>query len=280
MRTSSLALVALVGSLACGGPATSGPRTSQTAHGSATLFPDTAGDPAGVVEAEVELVTDDGVRLAATYRAGPPGSRRAVVLLHQLSSTRAEWAPIVAGLAGRYHVLTLDMRGHGQSIHRSDGTELRWKDFVAEDWADGLLDLEAARSFLATMDIGTADTVYVGSSIAATQVLRLVGKYFDTAGIVLLSPGLRYRGLDVVPAAKQYDRPALLVTSSEAAPAEAADLLTAVWGQAAAGPAVRPRRHQAPGSAHGMRMAGDDPTLVPAIVGFIDEVLSAQPPTP
>lgn len=40
-----------------------------------------------------------------------------VVLLHGLSSARSTWNGLAAALAGRYRVLTLDDRGHGESDH-------------------------------------------------------------------------------------------------------------------------------------------------------------------
>src|SRR5205814_4384096 len=46
-----------------------------------------------------------------------------VLLLHGLSSARSTWAGVGRALAGRFRVLTLDDRGHGESDH-APGTYL------------------------------------------------------------------------------------------------------------------------------------------------------------
>lgn len=262
MRVSSILSVVVV---ACGGSS-----TAPTSPSTPTESP----SPGDEVVADLMLTTDDGFRLATTYEAGGPEAVGAVVLVHQLSSTRAEWAPVIEALGGRHHVLSFDLRGHGGSTRRVDGTERSWRDFLPEDWAAGVADLEAARAFLEGLGLGTSDTVYIGSSIGSTQVLRHVGKYVDAAGVVLLSPGLRYRDLDVVPAAKRFGGPGLLVASGEAGPADAVGVLQGVWGKDAGGATAEV--HTSPGTAHGMKMAADDAALVPAIAAFVDAALAAR----
>jgi fermentation-respiration switch protein FrsA (DUF1100 family) len=66
--------------------------------------------------ADLRILTEDGLALAATYwpgrRPGAPG----VLLLHGNGASRAAMADNGAWLAGRgYAVLTIDFRGHGQS---------------------------------------------------------------------------------------------------------------------------------------------------------------------
>ena len=161
-------------------------------HPAATAIGINDGTAITPAEADIELTTSDGVTLAATYIAGPEGKGgdRCVVMLHQLGSTRAEWKPLVDALRGRYHLLTLDMRGHGDSTKGANNTKLDWHAFSDDDWKNVALDLAAARDFFASMQISSANCVYVGSSIGSSAVLRFAGKYIDAAGIVLLSPGL------------------------------------------------------------------------------------------
>jgi len=61
------------------------------------------------------LFQSDGVALAyddSGERVLPP-----VLLLHGLSSARGTWRGVARTLAGRYRVLALDQRGHGESAH-------------------------------------------------------------------------------------------------------------------------------------------------------------------
>lgn len=79
-------------------------------------IPATGASPAdrGLAYAELRLVTDDNVELAAWYL--PASNGAAVVLLHGAGSTRASTLPHAEALHGcGYGVLMLDARGHGDS---------------------------------------------------------------------------------------------------------------------------------------------------------------------
>ena len=58
----------------------------------------------------------DGTRLA--YR--PEGSGDPVGLVHGLSGSHDLWENQVPALAGRFQVITIDARGHGESDHPSE----------------------------------------------------------------------------------------------------------------------------------------------------------------
>src|SRR5688500_1366808 len=185
-----LAVLAVLGS-ACGSSSSTGPAASGTTS-------TTADQPATISPAElpadsdrVTLETLDGVTLAATYLPGPSGSDRAVVFLHQLSSNRGEWAPFIDALRGKYHLIALDMRGHGESTASKHGA-LDWQQFTQADWEAVTGDLAAATQFLSGKGVALAGTVLVGSSIGSSATIRFAGDHPDVAGIVLLSPGLKY----------------------------------------------------------------------------------------
>src|SRR5436853_5560958 len=123
MRLAWLAVIAVITTTAC---SSSGSTSAGAGTGTTAEHPDKAAavspaEPAADSE-RVTFKTLDGVTLVATYVAGPPGSDRAVVFLHQLSSNRGEWTPFVTALRGKYHVLALDMRGHGDSTESDKGT--------------------------------------------------------------------------------------------------------------------------------------------------------------
>ena len=265
MRTG---LVVLVGMMAgCGGR--SGARADVPVHPAMTTDAGPNEPAAAVVRADLTLTTSDGVELAATYVAGPAEVGRCVVFAHQLGGSRAEWDPVLARLGAEVHAVTFDLRGHGGSTQRG-AQALDWRAFDSVEWGNLALDLEAVREFLATMQIATDGCVYVGSSIGASAVLRFAGKYFDVAGLALWSPGLAYRGLDVLEASKQYAGPVLLIASDEVAPRAAAAQLAETW---------RARSADAPvtvvhaiGAGHGVQMAKDDPAVIDAVVQFIISV--------
>src|SRR5581483_2776641 len=62
---------------------------------------------------ETRLVTRDGVELAV-YAAGDP-DRTTVIAVHGYPDDHTVWDGVVDELAGRYHVVTYDVRGAGRS---------------------------------------------------------------------------------------------------------------------------------------------------------------------
>lgn len=61
--------------------------------------------------------------LAVTRFGRAPGTAPAVMLVHGLGSARSVWAPIAAQLAQRYHVVAVDLPGHGASRPLRPGEE-------------------------------------------------------------------------------------------------------------------------------------------------------------
>jgi len=58
----------------------------------------------------------DGVEIAcATYGTGERVNAAAVVLVHGWSGNRGNWAHQIDFLAERYHVIAVDLGGHGDS---------------------------------------------------------------------------------------------------------------------------------------------------------------------
>jgi alpha-beta hydrolase superfamily lysophospholipase len=73
---------------------------------------------------EVRIEASDGLALIGDYYAPPEAEKAgapAVLLLHQLSSTRRAWAELVPLLSeAGYGVLAVDMRGHGATRGSQD----------------------------------------------------------------------------------------------------------------------------------------------------------------
>lgn len=167
---------------------------------------------------------DNHWTLAGTlYRAAPAdASPNAVILVHQLGSSQDEWAPLVERLRARRGItaLTIDLRGHGQSVYGNGDRHITWESFgtSSEHWSGITHDVASAVRFLrGTMR--TTSIVIVGSSIgasaallAATSPQESVGD--NVAGVVMLSPGVAYHGLDIRDAIArnaQSQRPILML---------------------------------------------------------------------
>jgi non-heme chloroperoxidase len=126
-----------------------------------------------------------GVRLAADV-AGPADGKL-VVFLHGGGQTRASWKGALSALAGRgYRVVSLDLRGHGESDWAPDG------DYDLDRFVD---DLERVLPMLG------GRPVLVGASLGGLASLLAVGdRRLPAAGLVLVdvTPKLESQGTDKI----------------------------------------------------------------------------------
>lgn len=217
---------------------------------------------------DVTLTAADGVKLAATHWPGPGANERCVVLVHQVSSTREEWAPLVERLRGRYEILSFDLRGHGGST-RGPGGEISWRRFGEAEWRAGDRDLDAALAWLGERGFRAEDCALVGSSIGGSYVIRHAGEH-GAASIVLLSPGLAYHGVTIAEAAARYGGPALVLHSEEDGAKDTAAELGRLWGD-------RMELVALGGTAHGVALVVDDAAMLDLVVGFVDRTLELGP---
>lgn len=166
------------------------------------------------VTKELTLRTVDGVSLAATVypveRPNPPG----LVLVHMLGANRGVWKAFASrAQAAGYLCIAFDIRGHGDSLD-SAGTKISYKDFTTQDWLGALDDIEAARQALLKEGANPKDIALVGASIGANLALRYAVDNADIPAIVLISPGLDYKGIKTDDAITAFgQRPCLLVTT-------------------------------------------------------------------
>lgn len=157
--------------------------------------------PAVVQRHEPEQVqlpptSDRWVPRATLVRGATP--ERAVLLVHQLASDRSEWAPLVHRLreAPAITTLALDLRGHGESTLGPMGNAVSWTTFGtdASQWAGVVRDVTSAMVYLGQLQ--ATRVVLVGSSIGASACARVASSRPEVEGLVMISPGLNYQGID------------------------------------------------------------------------------------
>ena len=260
-------LIAFLFVAACGGgkkPAASGPGDAPTDDGTAGDVP--AGTPA---PEEVTFEADDGVTIAGTYYGPGPEAIGCFIFVHQLSSTRAEWQPLIDRLRGHTHILAFDMRGHGASTKGPDGP-IAWKTFETADWEKVEGDIGKAVELIEGRRGGPSACVLMGSSIGSSAVLRFSGSHpTQVRALVLLSPGIGYRGVMTPDAARTSRAPVLIVHSQEKGAADAAGALSGIWHDAT--PPVTVEVIADPGQAHGMKIVNGDPKILERVVAFLRE---------
>ncbi len=162
---------------------------------------------AALAAQDVSLTTSDGVKLHARTESAD-GSSRGVVLVHMLDRNAGDWDMFAGKLArSGLNTIAVDLRGHGSSAMA--GQELSPTDFQ-----NMLHDVNAAAAWL--RDHGVSEISCVGASIGANLCLQAGAANADVVNVVLLSPGLNYKGITTPPALKEYgNRPLLIVASEE-----------------------------------------------------------------
>jgi alpha-beta hydrolase superfamily lysophospholipase len=157
---------------------------------------------------DVTLTTSDGITIAGTYYSSQEENKPGVILLHMLSRSRGDLSDFAEVLQeSGYPAIAIDLRGHGES-------DLNWREFEDSDFNNMVLDVEAAKDFLVEKGKGETNVIIIGGSIGANVALNYAAGDGDIKGIVLLSPGLEYKGVKTEDAMAAYSgRPALIVAS-------------------------------------------------------------------
>ncbi len=216
-----LVIIALVGIAGCGEektvPVSAAPKApvAQPAAAENTEAPSASSKQAREATIEdIDLKTSDGINLKGTYYKGT--TNQGVVLLHMLNKKGSTWKEFAKDLQNSgYHVVAIDFRGHGDS----DGD---WNDFSdsefedQNDFVDMEYDVVAAAAFLKKK--ATWPKTVVGASIGANIALRYAANTPEVEKVVLMSPGLSYKGVRTNEASMAYQGEVLMVGSTDDAP--------------------------------------------------------------
>lgn len=229
-----------------------------------TPVPSPTATPA-YLQQPVELVTPDGVNLKGTYFSPTYATETAapaLLLLHMAYGNRDEWQAFAetAQRAG-YAVLTIDLRGHGQSEGKLTFTPILDADVdMALGWLMAQPSIDAAK-------IGIA-----GASVGANLALRAGAAHPEVKSVALLSPGLTYWEIDTPDALAEYGpRPVLLVAAEQ-------DKYAADSTQTLSAQAIGPQHFkQYSGTGHGTELFQSQPDLPALLLNWFNTTLSHQP---
>ena len=152
------------------------------------------------------LIAQDGIRIAYDYYEPDLDNSPGAVLIHMLPANRASWRDFALELRDRgFGVIAIDFRGRGES----EGKLQKPEDFMAIE-----LDVKAAIDFIKKQPkINGKKIILIGASIGANHALRLAAKTEEVVAAILLSPGLDYRGVKTENAAKEFDKPLLVIAA-------------------------------------------------------------------
>lgn len=243
-----LFLLLALGLVACG----------QTTEASPTPTPDPL--LADTTPKPVEFNTEDGITIKGTYypsetiKTGAP----ALLLVHMLNSNKEAWQGFAtASQKAGYGVLAIDLRGHGESGGRKF------------EYGNMENDLDAALSWLTSRPELNKDRIGIaGASIGGNLALRTASRYAKVKSVVMLSPGLDYRGVTTLDALAQYgQRPVMIVAAEN--DTYAADSARTLNSQALG-------QHQLqiyPGSDHGTNLFQAQAGLQPMMLAWFASTL-------
>jgi len=138
----------------------------------------------------VVLKTKDETLIVGSYYRG--ASMKGALLLHMMPATKESWQPLTPLLVEKgYHVLAIDLRGHGEST----GGPLGYQAFSPEEHQGSIHDVEAGVAFLIERGCRAEDTALVGASIGANLSVCYMALHHSVKSGVLLSPGTDYHGV-------------------------------------------------------------------------------------
>jgi pimeloyl-ACP methyl ester carboxylesterase len=199
------------------------------------------------------ISAEDGLVLRATLFGAPVRPAPGVLLVHDRGEDRRIWDDLAGRLqAVGYAVLAVDLRGHGET-----GGGVNWP--LAQD------DVRAVLAQLAALPgINTTQLIVIGAGIGANLGLNACADQFGCVGMVMLSPGLDYRGITTAEAMARLGARPVLIVASENDDNNPADSLQ-LDGMAAGD-------HQLqiyPAAGHGTAMFAADPGLADLIVNWL-----------
>lgn len=154
---------------------------------------------------DFKLLTSDDVEIAVTEYNTETNS--AVILVHMLGRDKSDFEQLAKQFQTHgITTLALDLRGHGDS-------DLELNSFTESDFKNMINDLNAAYNYLIQQQY--TNIGIIGASIGANTALNYAAQNQNIKALILLSPGLNYRGVKTEESIKQYDRPLLIMASTE-----------------------------------------------------------------
>lgn len=195
----------------------------------------------------------DGAALAAKYYPPIVRPAPAILLLHMLGGSKADWDSFARELQKQgYAALAMDLRGFGESAK-------------PEDWTKAPDDVKGGWQLLSSRpEVDANRTALVGASIGSNLALMVGGAQDRVTGVIALSPGLDYHGLNPTSSMKNFgERPVYLVASSD-------DQYSFNSIQTLAALSISAEKLELQGAGHGTAMF-KDPDLQQALVDWLNK---------
>lgn len=159
---------------------------------------------------KVSFLTKDNVKIVGNHYSG---NEQGVILIHMLGQNKESWKDFGEELnKNGFTVLAIDLRGHGESILKNN-EKISYLNFSSEEFNGMTNDIEAAVNFMREKD--KTKIALIGASIGANLAVKYSVEQNNVQKLVLLSPGLDYRGVTTDSSISLINVPILFAASNE-----------------------------------------------------------------
>ncbi|MBI2450715.1 MAG: alpha/beta fold hydrolase [Parcubacteria group bacterium] len=150
----------------------------------------------------INFKTSDNVIIVGDYFKTADPKAPAVLLLHMMPADRFSWTELAKKLQQNgFQCLAIDLRGHGESRDQN-GKHLNYRNFSDLEHQSSKFDVDRSVKFFIEKGIKLENISIIGASIGANLALDFAVGHNEIKAVVLLSPGLNYRGILTEPLAK------------------------------------------------------------------------------
>ncbi|MDR0646262.1 MAG: alpha/beta hydrolase [Elusimicrobiota bacterium] len=174
---------------------------------------------------EIEINTEDEWIISGSYEPAAPAENaenteniqpaKYLLLLHDLGKDKTEFSKLGNKLKNAgFGFLAVDLRGHGKSINKGEQKQFI-KTGVNNEFNQMVRDVTAAVYYLNGKGIATENIYLVGSGLGANIAAKSLIFTPDIAGIALLTPSLKMRGVLTISGIRMNKKPVFIAVSSE-----------------------------------------------------------------
>ncbi|MFH0702128.1 MAG: alpha/beta fold hydrolase [bacterium] len=166
---------------------------------------------------ELSINTRDNLILLVKYYISKNKENSPVViLLHMLGKDNSSWNKFIPLLLNNgYAVYSVDMRGHGKSVETLDKKSNYFQTMTDGNWLKMPDDVSDLINFISKdKTVDSSNIALIGASIGANSAIIAASEHPDKVKTtVALSPGLNYRGIEILKSAENLKTPILIATS-------------------------------------------------------------------
>ncbi len=143
-----------------------------------------------------------------------------VILLHGLNRDHLTWSDLPATLTrAGYAVFALDLRGHGKSTITTWKRRVSWRLLQPEQWKNLHRDITQVIQYFKKgedyPEVDGSQVAVIGEKLGA-NVATFVGKSnAEVKALVLLSPGVEFKGIDASRGLLEYGNPTLILSNQD-----------------------------------------------------------------